>query len=149
MLRALLATGASRVVAVLLAALTLAAPLTGYLHLALVEHTRCAEHGELIEGARAARPDHAALASPAPPALVFVDRSSRVEDGAVPAEHGHGHEHCLLSPFRRERASCGAALAVAPVHDVAADEHASAVASAPRTGAIALYRIAPKNSPPV
>jgi len=62
-------------------------------HMLLVEHTRCAEHGELIHGAA---PDHDATESPATANTGTVDQAP--DDGPS----GGAHEHCTLTSDRRE-----------------------------------------------
>ena len=128
--------------ALLLAALAVATQLSGYVHLALVEHTRCAEHGELVESG-----------GHGPVALVATSHEAgRTPDAHLAASetapHGHGHEHCLLSPFRRERTPFTSSLSTAPVAEDAARDHAF-TAFPPRTHAVPVFRLAPKNSPPV
>ena len=109
----------------------LVAQLVGFAHLAAVRHVRCAEHGELIE---LHGDDVATLARTTGDAL-----------GA--AGEGHGHDHCLLGPVRRD----GAALAVPEAARVARAEVDVARARPPVDVArlpIPLLRLAPKSSPP-
>jgi hypothetical protein len=119
--------------------LLLAAQLATLGHLLIVRHTICPEHGEAIHSnspseAQAMPPTHEGTA--ADPAL---------GGGAPPAEHAH--DHCLARANTRER------FAVLPAPDstpgpllaATALPSLSAVAVAP---AVAVLRLAPKNSPP-
>lgn len=99
-------------------------------------HVRCAEHGELIHVGTA---DPSALDSrPAP--------DSSPDLGGAPPTGDPEHEHCFALGMSRERlapAACAHTVpAAAPVAVAAA-----LGAEAPPIGR-ALYRIAPKNSPP-
>ena len=128
--------------ALALAALAIVAQLSGYVHLAFVEHTRCAEHGELVDrGGGGSLSLEAGVATVATP-FARVHSSSE-------AEHGHGHDHCLLSPFRRDRTPIVSALHASSIEGNTANEAAFAACAAPRPTAIAVFRLAPKNSPPV
>ncbi len=102
-------------------------------HMLLVEHTKCAEHGDLVHSA------HGHSVNLAPNA----DRSLR---SPFNTEDEASHEHCSLATERRD--------AVTPIVDAwvigtltidAPDRFGAAVAPseiAPR------FRLAPKNSPP-
>jgi hypothetical protein len=124
-----------RVVAAAVAALCLAAQLAIVAHAALVEHVRCPLHGDFVHPG-SHHDDHAHHAPGDRPSAVPVD------------EHHDGeHEHCAVLAHRRE-----APPAVAPL-DVASDELGwlgpPALRSVPRAAAVALFRVAPKHSPPV
>ena len=105
-------------------------------HMLLVEHTRCAEHGELVHTEDV---HHHAESEVAPVAVLAFD-----DAGKAPSEAAH--EHCNHSAEHRDAANSiadAAALDFAPVRDVVARPDApQGVASAP------VYHDAPKNSPP-
>ena len=119
--------------------LLLAAQLATLGHLSIVRHTICREHGEAIHSgspsqAQAMRSTQAgALADPA------------LRGGGQPA--AHSHDHCLAQAKTRER------FALLPAPDAKPDPlllaailpSLSAVGAAP---AVAVLRLAPKNSPP-
>jgi hypothetical protein len=126
-------------VTVALAALCVVGQLSSVAHLVQVGHVTCAEHGELV---------HAEERAPEPAA------SNAASDAALPAvapvsapPPAHGHEHCLVAGLRRDfcvtQTSAPAAVA-ADERQVVAPEQAAA-----RIAPIALFRLAPKNSPPV
>ena len=112
--------------------------LTGQLaslaHLLFVEHDRCAEHGEIVE---------------ADSRVEVHSRSGFGEHGALvhrAATETGAHDHCLLLATLRESfgtfrsdASSGA---VASEIDRASHDRASPLSDR------ALFRLAPKNSPP-
>ena len=119
--------------AVLLVALALVlAQLAGPAHELLVPHRVCAEHGELVEGA-AALLTHGPAQPPQGPALS--------NDEGLAAEH----EHCPLALLAKQRPAPSS-----PSMRVAADAQPApaCVLAAPRVPAIALHRLAPKQSPP-
>src|SRR5258706_5601326 len=103
-------------------------------HRAAVKHVECTEHGEQIE---VADTDDTARATPAAEAAIHVGPAL-----------AHGHDHCPLATFRRERVQRGARV-VLPARVAR-----SVRAPAPRVGdnapphAIALLDLAPKSSPP-
>jgi|SRR3954469_5344108 hypothetical protein len=124
----------SRVAAALTALAFVIAGLLGASHEATTRHVRCAEHGELI---------HSAIAAGAQ--LIAPQRDSVVQ--SIPTATQHEHEHCLL-------ASASRALTVAsrPPVLIAMPVVATALARAPTAhdlSAAAIYRTAPKTSPPV
>lgn len=85
-----------RVLALLLAGLY-ALSLTGsFLHQVLVQHVRCAEHGDLIHVADADRADHAAW-------TIVPDAAGTdtVDTGALDRGHSedHDHDHCTIVAF--------------------------------------------------
>jgi hypothetical protein len=124
-----------RVVAAAVAALCLAAQLAIVAHAGLVEHVRCPLHGDLVHpGSNHEHHEH---------------RSPGDAPSAVPVDEHHAgeHEHCAVLAHRRE-----APPAVAPL-DVASGELGwlgpPALRSVVRAAPVALFRLAPKNSPPV
>jgi hypothetical protein len=109
-------------------------------HSLSVRHTRCAEHGELVD----------LEAHPAVPAAPAGDWSKSLARDGVAAGGAleHGHHHCTLVPQRRDEAVLPHRPAVAgPAPRLSAAAHATAdVGPAVR---IALLRLAPKHSPPL
>jgi hypothetical protein len=119
-----------------LAVLALAGQLASFAHLALVRHVTCAEHGELIEVGSAAT-SAAATPRDVPPAV----------SAAASAGAAHDHEHCLISPMRRDRIASAAS---ASQHAARVDSYDSIGIGRTRTVAppIAAIVLAPKSSPP-
>jgi len=105
-------------------------------HMLLVEHTHCAEHGELV---------HEGVAH-------HHDASDHVESGApefegVPdGESDAAHEHCALTADRRDAILAVAESYAAPDLLEVSQSFASVDASTPAD--TQRFRIAPKNSPP-
>ena len=135
------ASGApSRVHAALTALAFVLASLFGIVHEATTRHVRCAQHGELMDsgaaGVRPERPERGELRAPAVPA------------GSGSQVASHGHEHCALDSVTRAARilSSASALVAAPV-----TVSRLVVAALPPVAARdrALYRTAPKTSPPV
>jgi len=125
--------------AVVLASVTLAAQISSVAHMALVRHAICPEHGELIH------PDELGGSAGAPRALAKPDATAIQSAPQLPTVHGH--DHCLLASYRRQRIipAAGTVALVAPTPMVG---DSCLVADAPRPALVALYRLAPKNSPP-
>ena len=119
--------------------LLLAAQLLTLGHLLIVRHTICPEHGEAIHSGspsetQALRPSHEGATNA--PAL---------DGGAAPAEHAH--DHCLAQANTRERFALlpSADLTTGPLLLAPPRPSLAAVAATP---AVAVLRLAPKNSPP-
>lgn len=132
---------ATRVHAAVTALVFVVSSLLGMVHEATTRHVRCAEHGELVDAA--ARPGEPARRTAA------VERAtdpSVVRDATAPAARD-GHEHCsLVSTIRASRiAARPPALQGAPI---AISDVATAPPGAVTARATALYRTAPKTSPP-
>ncbi len=105
------------------------------LHYIAISHTHCAEHGEIVHGG-AAHEDSPFAESGAGPWIA----------GTEPAEDDHGHDHCPFAPVPRAQMLVAAAnqssRSAHPAPDAAPD-------ACRRTHAtIALFRLAPKQSPP-
>jgi hypothetical protein len=108
------------------------------LHIVIVPHRRCAEHGELVEGALPVGAGGAERAGAA--------RShASAPDGQAPATHGDHDEHCLLCSLRAPSPDA------TPTDLVARPELAPTRApqgtERPKTS-IPLFALAPKSSPP-
>lgn len=126
-----------RRVPALIALLALMAQLGSCLHVALVEHVRCAEHGEWEHADTHARPapgsdgEH----SGAPIAATL-------REGAEP----HAHDHCSVSVDRRELTQPDSAWSLVLAAESAAESQERS-AFVPG-GTACVYGYAPKNSPP-
>jgi hypothetical protein len=125
--------------AVLVAPLCLIGQFSGIAHNLLVQHATCAEHGELVHTAGLQQTDGVGSAVPADAAVRGSAPGEAVEE--------HGHDHCLAVAHGRGHIglqSAGAAVsldATPPALGSVTDGDAVAVS-------VALYRLAPKNSPP-
>jgi hypothetical protein len=128
---------AMRVVASFLATVALAGQVTSFAHLVLVRHVTCAEHGELVELGK----EHAIPKAPPPKRpSSFVSAESTAD--------GHGHDHCLIAPMRRDRIVAGAPSSLDSFH-VDAYGTVGVVAVDEVAPPIAVILLAPKNSPPL
>lgn len=99
----------------------------------LVEHTRCAEHGELAHGEL----DHGTRGETA-----RTERCELRSDGGSQS----GHDHCTQAAERRDAIAVGATTE----SPVLRRQHAQhfIVGDAPHFERDARYRLAPKSSPP-
>jgi hypothetical protein len=124
-----------------LALLTFASPLLGTLHEVSVRHVACPADGELIDAPAQAPHQHARASDDAP--ALFAER-----DPAAPPESGQGHEHCavMLQAHLRAREQSHK-LFVVTLSDALVV--VSAPNDEPRLRSLALYRLAPKASPPL
>ena len=115
--------------------------LLGTLHLALVQHVLCFEHGEAIEQQGDRSPAISAEGGNAPQnELNLRGPSQRI------AERGHPHEHCLIQAYRRD-ALFEAAFAFSGEHWTASDGPCE-LSRFCQPDRVALLRVAPKQSPP-
>lgn len=122
-----------RLTAISLAALALFGQLASFAHLLAVDHVRC-EHGELVD-----------LAHHTP--TVAAHRDADKSFHASSASETPEHEHCLLSPMRRDRAVVAQRTSQSSIVACDRDRATAALASfvpAP----IPLILLAPKSSPP-
>ena len=122
-----------------LALLTLASPLLVTFHEAAVRHVTCPEHGELVDAPLQAPHAHARPSTGSPG--LFAER-----DPAGPAGPGEEHEHCAVNLHAQVRATEQSRKPfVVTTPEV--------VAPPPREGpglrSLAVYRLAPKASPPL
>lgn len=105
-------------------------------HILLVEHTRCADHGELVHDGAAH--DHGAARPAETDATAFQTAS---DDPS-----GDAHEHCALTVDRRDAlvsiANAQSAPVAAGTVQALVAEHGFVPAETQR------FRTAPKNSPP-
>lgn len=105
-------------------------------HVLLVEHTRCAEHGELVHGEASHRhltPDQRST-------------EGRRFERSVPASSDDAHGHC--APFADRRDALPSVDAPRPFVGLALADEASLAQDAPVVQQSNRFRIAPKNSPP-
>ena len=119
--------------------LLLAAQLLTLGHLLIVRHTICPEHGEAIHSGS----PNETQALPLTNEGATSDPSSG--SGAPPAEHAH--DHCLAQANTRERFALLPAADSMPGPLLLAPPRPSLAAVA-ATPAVAVLRLAPKNSPP-
>jgi hypothetical protein len=127
-----------RSVATALALAMAISPLLGILHEAGVRHVACPEDGDLIEEPVQAAHGH----------QVSADNSLFPERPLAPSAPGAGHEHCLIALNLLSHASARLSQPAAP-GATAVIAHHPAAPEPPRLRAVALYRFAPKASPPV
>jgi len=109
------------------------------LHMLLVEHVRCAEHGELIHANGDKHEDHDSASLHVSSSGPTISGSSRQAD--------HGHDHCLTCSERRKPA-----LLPPMVPELGAPEDCFAVPAPAWDAAfpsLRIYSLAPKTSPPV
>lgn len=118
--------------------LCMAAQLFALAHLIVVQHERCPEHGELIHVG-----SHAAVSIAAPVSLAAIITAQALP--ALPGESEGNHDHCLSATERRDL--CWSRVAAVFLIPPAGGEALHRGAATP-TVARALYRSAPKTSPP-
>jgi len=127
-------TARARLLVAIGAYVCLATHLAGMLHILVVRHATCPDHGEVVHGPA---PAVVEVALPPGPSARNATRE--------PAEESD--EHCLMVATRRRDMA-----ALAPGHQVVAQAPATATLDAPATIAAAppraLLRVAPKTSPP-
>lgn len=103
-------------------------------HMLLVEHSQCAEHGELVHRSEAhAHESHAPL---------MAEVSATVE--AHDADANDSHEHCLLCADRRATVATSAG---SMVIDIRMRDAAHAPRTVHELAGPPQHRTAPKNSP--
>lgn len=132
-------TRSGKVSAGALAALCLLGPILAYAHMVSVGHARCPEHGELLHV-------DAPETGGAPAASSNAARESGVAPDSSLASESHDHDHCVVTSARKTQAavkSAGPALPVATPQLL----HLARQSTSARAP-IALYVLAPKNSPP-
>jgi hypothetical protein len=135
--------------ALLLIAALLVGKVATFVHQAAVTHTRCAEHGELVHGEETAAADRAGGLAGWYQAL----RHRAADLGADPADElrrlaagdDHDHDHCWATSATRIRAAQADRSGALPAPPESAAVRG--VDRIQRTGG-ALYRTAPKTSPP-
>lgn len=108
--------------------------ISGALHWVLVEHARCAEHGELVHTSDG---DHAHSDTSAAPSSVSIEAGGSNE---------HGHDHCEVSPAPRELMLVSSAPISLPPASVTGSS--GDVRCSDAKASIAGYALAPKTSPP-
>jgi hypothetical protein len=106
-----------------------------YAHLAFTAHVRCAEHGELIEAGGVSKG-----------AVTHAQSAAQRGYVADSSNASHGHEHCLVAPHRRDRATHAFARTLMATAQLAFVARVVETVGPPR--AIDLILLAPKNSPP-
>lgn len=129
----------TRVLMASLAVLCLACQASTLVHLVVVAHVPCAEHGELID-VRAEAP----LARAAVPVLGAAS-VALVSPAAEPPPHSH--DHCAVLATRRENARVSQPPLLVLDRAVVAQPRCTAEATSP--AAMRPLDVAPKSSPPV
>lgn len=110
--------------------------LAGVAHMALVRHVTCPEHGELLHAE-----DDGTPSAPTP-----ADGTASLAALTEDSESSHGHDHCAVAIQRRAQTMPVSRVAVA--HTVSPVTEASNERAAPAMPLGAIYRLAPKSSPP-
>jgi hypothetical protein len=103
-------------------------------HKATVMHGVCAEHGDELHLDRVGEHQRAEASDSAQ-----IESSTWVQ--------GDGDHHCTIAATSRDPIAAGASHAAAAAPDVS--DHASLPHALVAPAAVALYRLAPKTSPPV
>ena len=126
------------IVGVLTAAALLAGQLSALVHVLVVDHQRCPEHGELVHASLRRSPIHATGPVPVGRATGVAPADAATEDP--------GDDHCLSLAHRRETLVRAAVDEMPFVVQAAVRALASprAVVPVPR-----LWMLAPKTSPPI
>lgn len=141
-----------RATAYLAVASAIALQLSGTIHLAVVQHAICAEHGEAMdveEGGAHAHHSSAARAADSDRPLVSLAATER--PARLPHERGsdeESHHHCPLDEDRNTHALVVYAASISPV-SASSIELAPPRAEPVRADSRELHRLAPKTSPPV
>jgi hypothetical protein len=107
---------------------------SGALHWVLIEHARCAEHGEWVH---AGEGDHAHSDASTAPASVSVQAGGTDE---------HGHDHCDFLRAPRELTLVSSAPTSLPAPQIM--RSSGGVRGSDSKAPIARYELAPKTSPP-
>ena len=114
----------------LVAFLVFVSQLGSVAHLAFVQHVECADHGEMVEVSGQGI-DH-------------VDQAAAVHQDATQT---HGHDHCTIATFRRDRSQTRTMpVTTAPLSKT--DLGSSLVRAIAPPPSICILDLAPKISPP-
>lgn len=108
-------------------------------HNLLVQHATCAEHGEIVHTGATSAPEGAATEVAADPTVG--------DSGASEPAEGHGHDHCLAVAHGRGHVGLQTVDAAVAL-DQPAKRVVAVTTGTARPVSYALYRLAPKNSPP-
>lgn len=124
-------------------------PLAGSLHEAAVRHVACPEDGEMIDAPARAPHRDAPASSPATARQNATDSTAFSEERDPPASplSVQGHDHCAVMSQADVRAREQSPSFIVTIR--AALTAASAVTATPRLRSRAIYRLAPKASPPL
>ena len=134
---------AFRGLGVAVALLMAVGPLLGALHVATAGHVACPEDGELIDAAPAAL-----QASGNPIQIAAESRVTARESGPLSSDHSRLHDHCAIALQAHIRARSASTTRVAG--SVAGPPAVAPVMpDPPRLASLAVYRLAPKASPPL
>jgi hypothetical protein len=128
--------------ALAVAGLWLVGQAAGTLHMLVVPHVFCAEHGELIESELSP-----GVASEADVDQRFDSASSTLQSDPANLRGSHAHEHCFVTS-RGQRSTTSILRSRTAIEHVYFASRPTARADAPRRSQGAVFRLAPKNSPP-
>ena len=123
---------------ILAAGVLLLGQLLGAVHLAIVPHVICLEHGELAHAAESGLTSWLAL-------IGDLSRNA-VESEATAAEWGDEHQHCIVQGLLRNSLSRSRPLML--VLTTPSSEDPCLAADRAERSDLALFRLAPKHSPP-
>lgn len=127
-----------RALACFLAGVYAVGAFAGLVHVAAVEHERCAEHGEIM---------HASAALERAEHVLSLFDESRLRPGERAEKHGD-HDHCLImAPSSQEVLALSHCVVVKPLQ-VRVASVALALTGSDDAHGEALYRLAPKHGPP-
>jgi hypothetical protein len=130
-----------RSAAVTLAAVCLLGPILAQAHMLLVTHTQCAEHGEMlhVDGLHA---------GDAPVDTRTATDVASVNGDTPLAADSHEHDHCAVASGRKTHAAIKTAGGPATAAGDPPPQRAASESPA-QPAPVAVYVLAPKNSPPV
>ncbi len=135
-----------RATAYLAVASAIALQLSGTIHLAVVQHAICAEHGEAMDVGEEA---HGRAAAPASVLAMESDRALLLSASPSPAPPGEeSHHHCPLDEDRNTHALVVHAASISPL-SASSVQLTPPFAEPVRPNSRELHRLAPKTSPPV
>jgi hypothetical protein len=129
--------------ALAVAVLWLVGQAAGTVHMLVVPHVFCAEHGELVESEL---PSGVAAAD-ADVDPQFDSASSSLQRDASNLRGSHAHDHCFVAS-RAQRSTPSFLRSRPATERVYFASRPEARADAPRGSQVAVFRLAPKNSPP-
>jgi hypothetical protein len=133
-------------VAYVAVASAIALQLSGTIHLAIVQHAICAEHGEAMDVGEDEDAHGHHVAPAARQTLESVQ--SLISASTSPSSRDESHHHCPLDEDRNTHALVVYAASISP-HSASSIELALPPAEPVRPSARELHRLAPKTSPPV
>jgi hypothetical protein len=124
------------------AAISLLPMLSTYVHLLLVQHATCPEHGEIIDRPASASPDEAT------DRLMLLGSHARSAWSGMDSDDSHSHSHCTFVLNRRQVPPSLTSVTASIVPPVELHPGFARLDVRP-TSEIAVFRLAPKQSPPI